>query len=272
MQSLDPKSYTVRKGDDLSSIARQSGFSNWRDIYNSPANSRFRASHPNPDRLSPGEQIMIPPTPEVVRQVLQERLSSLMQLRSDTDSLYRRIEQDLDDNIRRYGSVASRTDAAATVANVLVGLGTLVYKGMAAMKLTGSALAAANHELAKDSIKLAFDPLRDPLLKFGADKIGANAGIGWTVGKVAIESFLNMQSPSWWAGVVGNLQDGKTWSEAVTSNPQEALGAVRNSVEKQRQDTLGKIDQKIRDTRTLLYGVIDGGLMSLYEKSMPVYV
>ena len=33
MQALDPKPYTVRAGDTLTSIARQFGFLNWAEIY-----------------------------------------------------------------------------------------------------------------------------------------------------------------------------------------------------------------------------------------------
>jgi hypothetical protein len=271
MQTLDAKPDIVRSGDSLSSIARQFGFSNWKDIYYSPTNAAFRAHRPDPNKTGVGDRLMIPPTPQVVRQVMTERLNKLMQLRLDTDALYQQIEREMDENVRRYENVAGTTDAVATVATVLTSLGFMVVKGMAAMKLTGSALKTANTELAKDAVKLPMEPLKDPALKFAAEKIGANEGIAWAVGKTTIESWLNINSPSWWAGVIGNLRGGKSWSQAVTSDPKEALQAARDQVDKQRQDTLNKIDQKIRDTRALMTGVTSGGLLSLYDKAMPKY-
>ena len=270
-QTLDPKPYTVRQGDTLTSIARQFGFANWKDIYYNPANAALRLRRPNPDLLQPGDQVLIPPTPQVVRQVLQARLTSLVTLRVETDAMYQKIEQGMDENIPNYDRVSRDADAAATVADILVGLGKLVLKGVAAMKLSGAMLKSANKELAKQTGEFVVDPLKDPALKFAADKIGANDGIVWAVGKITIESWLNIQSPSWWAGVAGNLEDGKSWSQAVTTDPKDALQATRDGIEKQRQDTLGKIDERIRATQTLLYGVAANGLTSLYDKGLKTY-
>jgi len=271
MQSLDPKPYIVRSGDTLTSIARRFGFLNWKDIYYSPANAGLRGPRPDPNQIKAGDRLMIPPTPQVVRQVLTERLNSLMRVRMDTEALYGQIEKEMDDNIRRYDNVARTTDGVATVANILAGLGFMVVKGMAAMKLSGSALQTANKELTKDTVKLTIEPLQDPALTYTASKIDANNGIVWAVGKTTIESWVNINSPSWWAGVIGNMRDGKSWSEAVTSDPEEALRASRDQVEKQRQDTINRLDQRIRETQTLLYGVAANGLMSLYDKGLSNY-
>lgn len=54
------KPYTIRPGDTLSHIAAREGFSSWRDIYYHPDNSGFRAKRPNPDRIFPGDVLMIP--------------------------------------------------------------------------------------------------------------------------------------------------------------------------------------------------------------------
>jgi LysM domain len=266
VRTLDPKTYTVRPGDTLTLIATKSGLLSWKDIYYSPANAAFRVRRPDPNRIQPGDRILIPPTSVAVREVLQARLANLMALRGQTDGLYAQIERNMDDNIRKYDQVSRNADAAATVANLLAGLGTLVFKGIAAMKLSGSALTAANKELTKQTGELIIDPLKDPALKLAADKIGANPGIVWAVGQITIESWLNMNSPSWWAGVVGNLQDGKSWSQAVTNDPREALKATRNAIESQRQNTLKKIDDRIRATQVLLVGVSSRGLVSLYDK------
>lgn len=54
------KPYTVRPGDNLTSIARRFGLSSWQELYNSPDNAGFRAKRPNPNLIFPGDVIMVP--------------------------------------------------------------------------------------------------------------------------------------------------------------------------------------------------------------------
>ena len=129
MQPLNSKPYIVKPGDTLTSIAKQFGFSNWADVYNNPANASLRARHPNPSQLQPGDQIIIPPTPQQVRQMLQDRLNDLTKLRQQTDMMYQQIENEMDSNLKKYDRVATGADAAATVANIFVGLTSIAVKG-----------------------------------------------------------------------------------------------------------------------------------------------
>jgi hypothetical protein len=55
-----PKSCTIRSGDTLTKIARLHGVPSWRDIYHAPDNAAFRAKRPNPDRIFPGDVVIIP--------------------------------------------------------------------------------------------------------------------------------------------------------------------------------------------------------------------
>ena len=52
--------YTIRSGDTLTSIARRNGLASWRDLYYLPENATFRTKRPNPDRIFPGDVLMIP--------------------------------------------------------------------------------------------------------------------------------------------------------------------------------------------------------------------
>ncbi|WP_170303843.1 LysM peptidoglycan-binding domain-containing protein [Reyranella soli] len=52
--------YTVKQGDNLSSIARKHGLPSWQTIYNDPANASFRAKRPNPNLIFPGDVLVIP--------------------------------------------------------------------------------------------------------------------------------------------------------------------------------------------------------------------
>jgi hypothetical protein len=55
--------YTVKYGDTLTLIAHRHGFSSWRDIYYHQDNAAFRMKRPNPDKIYPGDVVMIPTKP-----------------------------------------------------------------------------------------------------------------------------------------------------------------------------------------------------------------
>jgi len=52
--------YIVRSGDTLVAIARRNGFADWREIYNAPQNADFRRRRPDPNRIFPGDQLILP--------------------------------------------------------------------------------------------------------------------------------------------------------------------------------------------------------------------
>jgi LysM repeat protein len=55
--------YTVRSGDTLTAIAARHGFASWREIYYHPDNEPFRKKRPNPDKIFPGDVLIIPGRP-----------------------------------------------------------------------------------------------------------------------------------------------------------------------------------------------------------------
>ncbi len=52
--------HIVQQGENLSSIARQYGFTSWRSVYDHPDNASFRQRRPNPHVIFPGDEIIIP--------------------------------------------------------------------------------------------------------------------------------------------------------------------------------------------------------------------
>ncbi len=54
--------YTIQYGDTLTSIAQRHGLASWKDIYYLPENAPFRAKRPNPDKIYPGDVVLIPGT------------------------------------------------------------------------------------------------------------------------------------------------------------------------------------------------------------------
>jgi hypothetical protein len=58
-----PSRYVVVSGDTLTAIARRFGFASWRDIYYHAENTPFRHKRPNPDKIFPGDELVIPGHP-----------------------------------------------------------------------------------------------------------------------------------------------------------------------------------------------------------------
>jgi hypothetical protein len=58
-----PVLYVVKSGDTLTAIAKRNGYGSWRDIYRHPDNAPFRAKRPNPDKIFPGDELVLPGRP-----------------------------------------------------------------------------------------------------------------------------------------------------------------------------------------------------------------
>jgi hypothetical protein len=58
-----PSRYIVQSGDTLTAIAARFGFPSWRNIYHHPDNEPFRKKRQNPDKIFPGDVLVIPGRP-----------------------------------------------------------------------------------------------------------------------------------------------------------------------------------------------------------------
>lgn len=52
--------HTVEQGDDLPSIAREHGFSDYRTLWDAPENAELKQARPNPGVLFPGDRVFVP--------------------------------------------------------------------------------------------------------------------------------------------------------------------------------------------------------------------
>ncbi|HMA96785.1 MAG TPA: LysM domain-containing protein [Polyangiaceae bacterium] len=52
--------HAVRQGECLVTIARQYGFSDYKAIYDHPANAAFKKARPDPNQIFPGDRLAIP--------------------------------------------------------------------------------------------------------------------------------------------------------------------------------------------------------------------
>ena len=66
--------YVVKHDDTLSKIALAYHLPSYKNIYDSPENKTFKAKHPNPNIIFPGDVLMIPSAPTIVDPVTKTTL------------------------------------------------------------------------------------------------------------------------------------------------------------------------------------------------------
>lgn len=62
---MDFTKHVVKKGENLTKIAKKYGFSggDWKKLYNHPKNAGLKKKRPNPDHIEPKDEIFIPAVP-----------------------------------------------------------------------------------------------------------------------------------------------------------------------------------------------------------------
>lgn len=188
------------------------------------------------------------------RQELTKRLANLTRLRSDVVKMYAGIRRELDESLEAYKGSAEIIDITAMLAQVFVGLAQLVQKSIQAIKLSGRALEEANKELLKKTFEVSLEPGEDVLKGLAANKVRekSDQGLLWAFGSALFDAYLNMTTPSFWAQVVGNLKEGKSWSRAVTTTPADVVAQAKAAVSEQELQMLRRIDERIEQTQKAL--------------------
>jgi len=254
---LQPKMYLVRQGDNLDSIARTNGYRDWQVIYNSKCNERLRLARKDPNLIKAGDLVMLPPRAADIRASLQARLDRLRGLRKETESLFDQIQRELDAGFKQVERVGTSVDVANDVLNIFKGLSTMCWRGYKTLEMGAEDLARANKELAKDALDMPKEQLETLTLKTFADKLDSPQTVQvmnsvWLFSAVLVRSWLDITSPSYWAGVVAELNQGSSVRVAVTRRPAEIFSTATQKLAENRKKALEQIDVKVRDTERLL--------------------
>ena len=74
----------------------------------------------------------------------------------------------------------------------------------------------------------------------------------WMFSATVVRSWLDITSPSYWAGVVAELRQGSSLRTAVTRRPADVHASARAKLAGVRCTALQQIDAKLRETEHLL--------------------
>jgi hypothetical protein len=74
----------------------------------------------------------------------------------------------------------------------------------------------------------------------------------WVFSAIVVKSWLDINSPSYWAGVYSELKQGSSLSTAVSRKPEEVHRTAKQGLERTKAEALRNVDSKIAETRRLL--------------------
>jgi hypothetical protein len=254
---LQSKSYIVKPGDNLDSIARANGYRSWEIIYKSKCNQRLRLTRLNPNLIKVGDVVALPPRAADIMATLQTRLERLRATRLDAESLFAQMLRELDAEFKKLELVAAGVDTANDVVNILRGVGKMCYQGYRALDKGAEELSRANKELAKEALDLPKEQLETLTLKTFAEQLDQPETVKltntlWVFSAIVVQSWLDITSPSYWAGAIAELQQGSSIRTALTRRPAEVYLTARANLVETRRKALEQIDGKLRDTERLV--------------------
>jgi len=225
--------HTIIPGETLTSIARKYGLS-WKAVYFDPSNADFRRRCPNPNVIRTGDRVAIPSDPVAI---LNQRLVALRQLRTEASTLFVGMEMQANRDFQEIQAYGIKVDIAAAALNIIAGLAHMCVDGYKTLGLAGQKLEEANRKFARTYLAhgttvttQGTEVIRDAIIERVAEPSGED-GLVWGLGKVLLNSYLDMQSPSYWA-----------------------TRATGGSIEDQHRRTL----QTIQQTRAAMLQQIDG--------------
>jgi phage tail protein X len=257
---LDPKPHVVRRGDSLDAIAKAAGYRDWQVVYKSKCNSKLRAARPNPNLIQPGDIVMLPPRGADIRAALQARLERLKKVRQETVALFDSIKRQLESDFNKVESTGNAVDGAATVLNILRSVTKLCWKGYETLEMGAADLLKANKELAKEALELPKGVFDELTLKTFGDQLNDEKTVKlmnsvWMFSATVVRSWLDINSPSFWAGAVAEYRTSGSLRQAVTKRPADVYAEAMANLVRTGAAALNNVDSRIRETERLLHAV-----------------
>jgi len=250
---MTPTTHQVSPGENLSTIARKYGLPGWQALYFSNENADFRRTNKDPNHIKLGSSIVIPPNKAMVRQKLVERLALLHKLKTTAQEEELKLAAELKSNYAHIKSVGDNVDMAAMLANLVSGITQSTIKLANMAKLEGPALEAASKEAVKDAFLDRAKFGRDAALMAVADRRPEPGGnTVWAITKIVASAWVDMTSPSFWANTVTNLSNGMSWSEAVTTKPEDILNQALSNLRHAYDKAYADIDKHIAEVNAEL--------------------
>jgi hypothetical protein len=199
--------------------------------------------------ISVRHHTVIPPGFSEVKKHNQERLRQLEALRRNIARLYDDQLKDLEQATKHAEAVGNAVDTVKTLIDIGSSLSGAARAAKATIGMKGKMLKKLNvkfyKELKHACTDIGKDMVEDQALEAVAEEGKEKDGVLWAIGRVAANTLLSYDSPSFWAWTFVQLRNGRTWSEAVSTSPEDYYIDSRNKLLRAKADALRNIDKRI---------------------------
>lgn len=279
MASQNLKQHKVKKGENLTVIAKKYHHKDWKPIWDAPENKQIAKSRGAPEKIQPGDVLVIPLNEQEKKEVCEQqarlqaerdaevvlqkalnaealRFKTRMQICDALSKAYVSSTQRIVDELRANKAAMKKwgegVDVAKELATMGVNLGKLASTGAKASQAAGDALERLNKQAAKEATDMLTDPLKNQAVKAAATLKDKKSWVSATVGILA-DSWDKMTSPSFWAHTyVQMTENGKSWSEAVTMDIGEDIDRRIKEYIQKCADDVGKLKPERKDVEKRL--------------------
>ncbi len=256
MESLQTQNVKFAKGDSLDAIAKKHGVKA-DGIWKYPDNKKIVQTRGKPDKLQPGDLLVIPPSEKAVQaarksldddiKVVEAELARVKKRAAALDRAEHDIIASVDDAKKQLKAQASKIQSASNavdLAAIVISLGRIISgamkKGLSAVDKIGEELEEHTKDVQKDAIKLAYSPFKDVSVKVvGGSAASSNEAV--LLVQTAVQSFDKMTSPSFWTNTAYQLASGKNWSDAVNTQVTKDLDDRVDEMEAVEASQLNKL-------------------------------
>jgi hypothetical protein len=256
MYNLSAKLYIVKRGDNLDSIAKKNGYSNWKEIYYSRHNENLRKLRTNPNLIYPGDNIYLPPDIKSIVESLRSEIKMYEKVLSSIDSQTDDIVNELKDN---FSQLEKDTKVQRTSAEILLFAKSLAFglKGVInKMKNKAGDAITEIHKLNKELDKVLYkEPLKEKLVSESLDYYSNQAPseddlFFEPVLKDTIDYYYSLTDPVWWSAVMTEINEKglnkETFFTTLKQRRDSEIKKVKDSQEKRKKDLQNRISSNFK--------------------------
>ena len=251
------ETYQIKKGDTLDAVAVKFGHRTGDTIWKDKNNKSLVSKRGQPEKLQPGDKLVIPPSPKMLKRVVETRASleaekvrlerqvkALDEVLTEDRAMTKQVIGELSRLKAQMKGFSDKIDMAATLIGATVSIGKLTKMGFQSTKLAGAELEKLNHEALKEVTSFVKEPLEGAFLKVGATwKENANKMLAF-VGQT-LDLTDKVLSPSYWANAwVQYRSNGKSWDKALASEVGEDIEDKIRDIEAAAEKRCKRIEQR----------------------------
>lgn len=258
------KKHKVAKKDTLVGIAKKYKHKSWKTIWDDKRNAAVKKKRGKPEAIEPGDVLIIPFNDAEKKAIAAERDRLIARLSAENvlaEAISIRVDRQITagkNAIKRHADIDKSfkdtiamlrgcqkdskkwkdgVDVTYKVVTLLRGLKGLAKTSQKASKATGDELAKLNKEAQSQAVSMMTGPVKGVMLDAGIKYLlndkNEISEIGTTVGAIA-KWWGELETPSFWAGAITQLADGKSWEEAFQHDFEVEIKSKVHVVDKQR--------------------------------------